>query len=169
MGTQLKHVPVKFCFLPFEYTGKYSTAHLGHRVHLLHFELPVSLDRAHNSTRPQQKRWDLPGIAAIDALQHKPQRLVRVLATAVSLLVAHIPGRRFQSRHHPWRCWDENGHLYLRSELAYKDNNPVCPITQRVSFPQSFLPHVSPQLLLGPRHESKNTKSTLCNMRKLWG
>lgn len=56
MGTQLKHVPLKFCFLPFEYTGKYSRAHLDHKVHLLHFELPVSLDRAHNSTQPQQKR-----------------------------------------------------------------------------------------------------------------
>ena len=97
MGTQGKQVPMKLCFLPFEYTGKYSTAHLGHRVHLLHFELPESSDRAHNSIQPQQKRWDLPGIVATDALQYKSQRSVRVLAIAISLLVSHIPGRRLQS------------------------------------------------------------------------
>lgn len=141
MGTQGKQVPTQLGSLPFEYTGKCSTAHLGHRGHLLHFELPVSSDRAHNSTQPQQRRWDLPGIVATDALQHKSQRSVRVLATVISLLVSHIPGRRLQSRHHhPSRRWGENNHLNLWSKLTYKDNNPVCPITKRVPVPS----HISP-------------------------
>lgn len=152
---------MKLCFLPFEYTGKYSTAHLGHRVHLLHFELPESSDRAHNSIQPQQKKWDLPGIVATDALQYKSQRSVRVLATAISLLVSHIPGRRLQSRHQPSRRWGENNHFYLWSKLAYKYNNPVCPTTKRVPFPS----HISPNYK-GQGMKAKNTKPTLRNTRK---
>lgn len=68
-------------------------------------------------------------------------------------------------RYCPSGCWDGNGHLYLWSKLANWGNNPVCPITPRVSFTLCSPPRISWQFLLGPQHKRKK-KSTLCNKRK---
>lgn len=145
------------CFLPSECTGKYSRVHLDHRVHLLHFELLVSLDRAHNSTQPQQKRWDLPGIAEAGVLQHKPRGEWVSSQTVLSLLVTHVPERMAQSKHHPWGpgtgVWPtEATTLYALTHRGFPSHNPPASHTLKI-------------FIRAMTWEKKN--SALCNVSKI--
>ena len=147
------------CFLPSECTGKYSRVHLGHRVHLLHFGLLVSLDRAHNSTQPQQKRWDLPGIAEAGVLQHKPKGEWGSSQTVLSLSVTHVPERMAQSKHCPlelgWKWALVSGLLRQQPCMLYH---------MKGFFPTIFPPHIPWKFLLGPWHQRKKILPSI-----MWG
>lgn len=87
--------------LPSEYTGRYSRAHLDHRVHHHHSELLVSLSTDHNSAQPQLKIWDLPGTSAADALEKQNEAM---LFPNISGKISHISilyGRSSTTPHSP--------------------------------------------------------------------